>query len=73
MVVEAIFLIEEAFPRSLLTSQLHVVVHLIDEINLNGAVHSRWMFFLERFLKTLKGFVRQRARPKGSMAEGWLV
>lgn len=24
-------------------------------------------------MKTLKGFVRQRARPEGSMAEGWLV
>ena len=73
MVVEAICLIEEAFPRSILTIHLHMVVHLIDEIALCGVVHSRWMFFLERFLKTLKGFVRQRARPKGSMAEGWLV
>ena len=24
-------------------------------------------------MKTLKGYVHQRARPKGSMAEGWLV
>ena len=24
-------------------------------------------------MKTLKGFVCQRARPEGSMAEGWLV
>ena len=24
-------------------------------------------------MKTLKGFVRQRAQPKGSMAKGWLV
>ena len=24
-------------------------------------------------MKNLKGFVRQRAQPKGSMAEGWLV
>ena len=24
-------------------------------------------------MKTLKGFVRQRAQPQGSMAEGWLV
>ena len=30
-------------------------------------------FFFERFMKTLKGFVRQRARPEGSMAEGWMV
>eukprot|EP00249_Psilotum_nudum_P026801 c33556_g1_i1 orf=2-172(-) len=31
------------------------------------------MFFLERFMKTLKGFVRRKARPEGSMAKGWLV
>ena len=31
------------------------------------------MFFLEQFMKTLKGFVHQRARPEDSMAEGWLV
>ena len=31
------------------------------------------MFFLERFMKTLKGFVRQRARPEGSKAERWMV
>ena len=39
MAVEAVCLIEEAFPRSILTSQLHVVVHLIDEIALCGVVH----------------------------------
>lgn len=45
----------------------------MDEVEIAGTVHARWMFFLERFMKTLKGFVRQRARPEGSMAEGWLV
>ena len=24
-------------------------------------------------MKVLKGYVRQKARPEGSMAEGWLV
>ena len=31
------------------------------------------MFYLERFMKVLKGFVCQKAKPEGSMAEGWLV
>ena len=31
------------------------------------------MFFLERFLKTLKDFVRQKAQPEASMAESWIV
>ena len=38
-----------------------------------GIVHSRWMFFLKRFMKTLKGIACQRARPEGSMDEAWLV
>ena len=52
---------------------MHLLLHVVDEVAIAGTVHSRWMFFLERFMKTLKGFVRQRARPEGSMAEGWLI
>ena len=66
-------MIEENFPRSILTSQLHVMVHIVDEMAICGVVHARWMFFLKWFMKILKDFVRQRARPEGSMAEGWLV
>ena len=53
--------------------QLHIIVHLVDGIALCDIVHAWWMFFLERFMKTLKGFVRQNVRPAGSMAEGWLI
>ena len=52
---------------------MHVLVHLIDEISICGFVHSRWMFFLERFLKTLKDFVRKKAQPEASMAESLIV
>ena len=52
---------------------MHVLVHLIDEIAIYGVVHSRWTFFLERFLKTLKDFIRQKAQPEASMAESWIV
>lgn len=71
--IEAVCLIEKFFPTSVLTIQMHLLVHVVDEVAIAGTVHSRWMFFLERFMKTLKGFVRQRARPEGSMAEGWLI
>lgn len=71
--IEIVCLLEEHFPTSILNIQVHVLVHLVDEVEIAGTVHARWMFFLERFMKTLKGFVRQRARPEGSMAEGWMV
>ncbi|MCO5574600.1 hypothetical protein L7F22_028388 [Adiantum nelumboides] len=66
-------MIEKYLPPSMLTIQVHLLVHVVDEIEMAGTVHCRWMFFLERFMKTLKGFVRQKARPEGSMAEGWIV
>ena len=31
------------------------------------------MFFLERYMKKMKGFVRQMIKPEGSMAEGYIV
>lgn len=71
--IELVCLIEKYLPTSILTIQVHLLVHLVDEVAMAGTVHCRWMFFLERFLKTLKGFVRQRACPEGSMAEGWLI
>ena len=66
-------MVEKYFPSSVLTIQMYLLVHIVEEVRVAGTIHSRWMFFLERFMKTLKGFVRQRARPEGSMAMGWLV
>ncbi|MCO5584786.1 hypothetical protein L7F22_038718 [Adiantum nelumboides] len=51
----------------------HVLIHLVEEIEIAGVVSTRWMFWVERFMGVLKGLVRQRARPKGSMSEGWVL
>ena len=61
--IEAVCLIEKHFPSSALTIQVHLLVHIVDEVAIVGIVHTRWMFFLERFMKTLKDFVQQKARP----------
>jgi len=45
----------------------------VDEVELPWIVHTRYIFFLERFMKVLKGYVPQKARLEGGMAEGWLV
>ena len=73
MSVEVVCLMEETLPHSILIMQLHLIVHLVDEIALCGIVHARWMFFLGCFMKTLKGSMRQNVRPKVSMAERWLI
>jgi hypothetical protein len=51
----------------------HLLVHLIEELDICGPIHVRWMYHMERYLKTLKGYVRNRNRPEASMAEGYAI
>ena len=71
--IEVVCILEKFFPTIILTIQVHLLVHIVDKVAITGVVYNRWMFFLERFMKIVKGFVHQKARPEGSMAEGWLV
>jgi hypothetical protein len=50
----------------------HLVYHLVDELNLCGSVSTRWMYHVERYMKTLKHYVRNMARPEAYMAEGYV-
>ena len=38
-----------------------------------GPVQYRWMYSIERYLQTLKNYVRNLACPEGSIAEGYLL
>lgn len=60
-------------PTSFFDSQVLLLVHLVKDITLLGPVPYRWMFFVMRYMKTLKDFVRQKAKPEGSMLEGYLL
>ena len=60
-------------PPTFFNVQEHYLIHQVEEIELCGPVHTRSMWMVERHLKSLKALVRQRARPKGSMVEGYMV
>jgi hypothetical protein len=60
-------------PTSFFDSQIHLISHLVEEVAIGGPISYRWMFPIEQYLKTLKGFVRQNSRPEGSMGESYLV
>jgi hypothetical protein len=61
---------EKVLPTSFMDLQVHLLIHLPNEVELDGVLSCHWMFFLERYMKKLKGFVRKRAKPEGSMTEG---
>ncbi|KAK9943329.1 hypothetical protein M0R45_008939 [Rubus argutus] len=43
------------------------------QARLCGPVHFRWMYPFERYMKTLKDYVRNHARPEGCIAESYLA
>jgi hypothetical protein len=60
-------------PSAFFNAQEHYLIHQVEEIELCGPIHARSMWMVERHLKFLKALVRQRARPEGSMVEGYMV
>ncbi|KAL5551593.1 hypothetical protein UlMin_001769 [Ulmus minor] len=52
---------------------VHLIVHLPREIKLCGPVWLRWMYPMERYMKILKGYVRNRSRPEGCIIECYVV
>jgi hypothetical protein len=51
---------------------IHLPYHLVQELDLCGPVASRCMYLVERYMKTLKNYVKNMARLEASMAEGYL-
>ncbi|XP_028087238.1 uncharacterized protein LOC114287975 [Camellia sinensis] len=64
---------EKIFPPAFFDVMVHLAIHLPRETILGGPVQYRWMYPIERILEALKKFVNNRARPKGSIAEAYIV
>lgn len=65
--------LERIFPPAFFDVMVHLAVHLPEEAILRGPVHYGWMYPIERRLGYLKGTVRNRAKPEGSIAEAYVV
>ncbi|KAL3533166.1 hypothetical protein ACH5RR_006687 [Cinchona calisaya] len=53
--------------------ELHLQLKNAQEAMVAGPVQYTWMFPIERYLGHLKGSVRNRVRPEGSIAEAYIV
>ena len=66
-ITEIVCMFEKELLTSFMDLQVHLLIHLVDEVELFGVVSCHKMFFLERYMKKLKGFVRQREKIEGSV------
>ena len=62
-IVVILCLLEKYFPPSFFDIMIHLIVHLVREVRLCGPVYMRWMYPFERYMRVLKGYVRNRTRP----------
>ncbi|RVW77928.1 hypothetical protein CK203_048271 [Vitis vinifera] len=62
--------LERIFPPSFFDVMVHLPIHLASEAKIVGPVQYRWMYPIERYLRTLKSYVRNKSRPEGSIVEG---
>ena len=70
-VVQCLVSFELVFPLSFFNIMTHLIVHLVEEISILGTVFLHNMFPFERFMGVLKKYVRNRARPEGSISKGY--
>ena len=63
--------LEMCFPPSFFDMMEHYMIHLADQIFVLGPVYMHNMYPYERHMVIMKGYVRNRAHPEGSMIEGY--
>ncbi|GKE16736.1 reverse transcriptase domain-containing protein [Tanacetum coccineum] len=72
-VVDILCNLKLIYPPIFFDIMIQLVIHLPLEPLEGGPIHPRWMFPFERFMKKLKGYVRNKANPKGSIVEGYVA
>ncbi|XP_058733075.1 uncharacterized protein LOC131604664 [Vicia villosa] len=65
--------LEMYFPPSFFDIMVHLTVHLVMETQYCGPAYMRWMYPIERYMKILKSYVKNRSRPEGCIVERYIV
>jgi hypothetical protein len=66
-------LLEKEFPPTFFDVMTHLLLHVVDELDIYGPIHNYWTYSVEQLMKVLKGYVHSMARLEGSMAKGYIL
>ncbi|GKD53445.1 reverse transcriptase domain-containing protein [Tanacetum coccineum] len=69
-VVDILCNIELIYPPAFFDIMIHLVIYLPLEA---GHIRPRWMYPFKRFMKKLKNYVRNKAKPEGLVPEGYVA
>jgi hypothetical protein len=71
--VETVPQFERSFPLAFFNMMVHLVVHLVPQIEALGPMYLHEMWTYECFMSILNVYVSIRARPEVSMVQGYLT
>nr|GEY48712.1 hypothetical protein [Tanacetum cinerariifolium] len=72
-VIDILCNLELIYPPAFFDIMIHLVIHLPLEAIFGGPVLPWWMYQFKRYRKKLKNYVRNKAKPEGSIAEGYVT
>ncbi|GKF07710.1 hypothetical protein Tco_0041934, partial [Tanacetum coccineum] len=72
-VVDILCNLKLIYPPAFFDIMIHLVIYLPLEALEGGPIRPRCMFSFERLMKKLKGYVRNKAKPEGSIAKGYVA
>nr|GFB27651.1 hypothetical protein [Tanacetum cinerariifolium] len=72
-VIDILCNLELIYPFAFFDIMIYLVIHLPLEALEGGPIRPRWMYPFERYMKKLKGYVRNKAKPEGSIVEGYVA
>lgn len=70
---EVLCLLEVHFPPGFFNIMTHLVIHLVNELEICGPVHARWCYSVERYLGVLTKYVRDKSKPEAGIATGYMI
>ncbi|XP_052138879.1 uncharacterized protein LOC127757419 [Oryza glaberrima] len=70
-IVSTLCHLEMYFPLVFFDIMVHLTVHLVKQTKICGPAFMREMWPFERYMGILKSYVRNRAKPEGSIIEGY--
>ena len=68
---ETVNQLEMCFPPSFFDIMVHLIVHLVPQIEALGPMYFHEMWTYERFMSILNGYMSNCAHPEGSMIEAY--
>jgi hypothetical protein len=65
-------MLEILWPPRFFDLQTHLIIHLVNELQIFDPMGNKWCYLIERYLHVLKKYVKKKVKPKGCKALGYM-